>query len=161
MEISEKEIELLGKEIAKKLNEDNEFQANDDTSFDVRASFKKFLNKRKKYLLNLPIEEIAYMFYSQGCSDGQKIENEVSLEYVEKIFSENEFLNNVQEWIKMKSEDVKPLPNNPIVEIVKKVIPCMECRMWLDMYCDGKSCEEIEEIEKVNLENIIKEDAKC
>ena len=80
MEISEKEIELLGKEIAKKLNEDNEFQKSDIPPLDVRTHFKKFLNKRKKYLWNLPIEEIAYMFYSQGCSDGQRIENEVSLE---------------------------------------------------------------------------------
>lgn len=160
MELSEKEIELFGKEVAKKLNEDIKFQVSDVPPLDEKASFKKFLNKRKNYLLNLSIEEIAYMFYLQGCSDGQKIENEVSLEYVEKILNENEFLNNVQEWIKMKSEDIKPLPNNPIVETVKKVFPCADCRMRLDLYCDGEDCEK-EEVEKVNLENIIKEDARC
>lgn len=160
MELSEKEIELFGKEVAKKLNEDIKFQVSDVPSLDEKDSFKKFLNKRKNYLLNLSIEEIAYMFYLQGCSDGQKIENEVSLEYVEKILNENEFLNNVQEWIKMKSEDIKPLPNNPIVETVKKVFPCADCRMRLDLYCDGEDCEK-EEVEKVNLENIIKEDARC
>ncbi len=161
MELNEKEVEQLAKEIAKKLNEDIKFQVNDAPPLDVKASFDRFYEKREKYLLNLPIAEIAYMFYLQGLTDAPKVENEVSLESVEEIFNENEFLNNVQEWLKMKSEDVTPLPNNPIVETVKKVIPCADCQMRLDLYCDGKNCEEVEETEKVNLEKIIKEDAKC
>jgi len=161
MELSKEEIKLLSEEIAKKLNENIQFQPADSQPLNTKESFQRFFDKREKYLLNLPIAEIAYMFYLQGISDGPKIKNDISMEELISEIEADTFIESVKGWISMKDNGTNPLPNNPIVEVVKKIIPCTNCQSLYDGYCDGDECLEQEKVEEINLEKQIKENAEC
>ncbi len=160
MEMTSDEIMELAKEIAIKLKEDIKFTPFDAPALNTKESFERFFKKREKFLLNIPVAEIAYMFYLQGISDGPRINNEISFEKVDEIFNTNEFLENVEDWLNKKNQKVQPLPNNPIVETVKKVFPYEKCQAYYDDICDGRNCEK-EVIEKINLEEMINGDSKC
>lgn len=158
MDFSEKDLEDLATQIAKKLNEDVKFEPTIVERKTSKETFDEFFKLRQKYLLNLPIAEIAWMFYLQGISDSGIINDEISMEEVNEMIETNEFIEKVQSWITMKNQNVTPLPQNPFIEVIEKVQPCGKCRARDDLYCPG-TCEEVEVVKKINIEELTK-DAK-
>lgn len=154
-EWTEKDLNELATAIAKKLGDDVKWEAPSIAEKTSKEMFDEFMKSRQKYLLNLPVAEIAYMFYLQGVADARFINDDVSIEEVTKIFEDNDFIENVQKWITMKNENVTPLPQNPIVEVVKKICPCGDCQAHQDLLCDGDENCTIDEVEKINIVDLI------
>lgn len=106
-------------------------------------------------LTEMSQKELARRFFMQGTVTDVS-QNEISMEEVIDELENQQFINDVKDWMDCK-EKHWDAPENPFVTVIKKIYPCGECLAHQELLCEGDPECEIEVEEKININELVGE----